>query len=135
MAAAGAGRLGGDVHPVAAPDTAEAPSLPGRIVIPERVLAKVSEQAAATILGVDRRAVKVQLGQARGGMAVSVSSPLPVPDLDDTAAIRAGATVLERLAAMQAEVRDVITALTGTEVARVNITITGAVIAQKPRVR
>ena len=135
MNAAGAGPSGGDLPHVAAGASTASPSHPGRIVIHPRVMAKISEQVAASTLRVDRRSVTVQLTETRGGMAVTVSSPLPVPDLDDIAAIQAGATVLERVAAIQGELQETIATVTGTRVTRVNVNITGALIAQKRRVR
>ena len=131
MDAAGAGRVGGDPRQVAA----EVPAHPGRITIDERVLEKVAREATATTLKVDRGEVSVGVSEARGGLAVNVSAPLPVPDLDDTAAIHAGTPVLERVAAIQIELRDRIAHVTGREVTRVNISITGAVIAEQKRIK
>lgn len=112
-----------------------APTHPGRIVVKERVLRKVAEETAARTLRVDRDRVSVGVSEARGGLAVAVSAPLPVPDLDDTAAIRSGPSVLERLSEIQAELRDRIAQVTGRDVTRVNITITGAVVSGQRRVK
>lgn len=79
--------------------------------------------------------MKVDVAEARGGMTVTIRTPLPIPNLDDTAAITAGAPVLERVARIQELLRDRIGQITGHEVTRVNITITGAVIADQKRVR
>ena len=128
-------RYGGDSQRIAAVTTDDAPTHRGRIVIQDRVLEKVSEQATATTVGVDRRDVSVRVSEAHGGISATISCPLSVPDLDDTAAIESGTSVLERVAAAQTELRDRIAQLTGSKVTRVNITITGAVIAQKKRVR
>ena len=131
MDAAEASRVGGEPRRVAA----EVPSHPGRITINERVLEKVAKETTATALRVDRADVSVGVSETRGGLAVSVSSPLPVPNLDDTAAIQAGIPVLERVAAIQTELRDRISHVIGREVIRVNISITGAVIARQKRVK
>jgi uncharacterized alkaline shock family protein YloU len=129
------GPSGGYSERVAAATTEDAATHRGRIIIQDRVLERVSEQATATILGVDRRDVSVRVSEAHGGIAAAISCPFPVPDLDDTAEIKSGTSVLERAAAAQTELRERIAQLTGKAVTRVNITITGAVIARKKRVR
>lgn len=130
MIAAGAGRADGVLDRV----HAAAPTRPGRIVIKERVLVKVVEEATADALRVDRGDVSVGVSEERGGMAVTISTPLPVPELDDVAAIQAGAPVLERVEAIQAQLRDRIGQLIGRDVTRINMTITGAAIAERKRV-
>lgn len=136
MSAAGAGQAGGDLTRVAAGASHDASPYPGRITIKERVLVKVAEEATATTLRVDRGDVSVGVSEARGGIALTIRTPLPIPHLDDTAAIHAGAPVLERVQTAQEQLRDRIAHVTGREVTRVNITITGAVIAeQKKRVK
>ena len=135
MGAPGAGRDGGDPQRGAAGAPNAIPAHPGRITVKDRVLIKISEEATATILKVDRGEVKVDVAEARGGMTVTIRTPLPIPNLDDTAAITAGAPVLERVARIQELLRDRIGQITGHEVTRVNITITGAVIAEQKRVR
>ncbi|KAA9106503.1 hypothetical protein [Microbacterium rhizomatis] len=115
--------------------TAATPDLPGRIVVHPRVLEKVAREAAASTVGVDRGSLSVGVIEGSRGVAITVTTALPVPDLEDTAAIRAGQPVLARIAGIQEELRDRIGPLIGRDVARVDITITGAVIAQKRRVK
>lgn len=129
MVAAGAGHPGGDPQRVAAG------AAPGRITVKERVLVKIAEETAATTLKVDRSDVNIDVAEARGGMAVTIRAPLPIPNLEDTAAIAAGPPVLQRVAGIQEQLRDRIGRITGREVTRVNVTITGAVIAEQKRVR
>lgn len=135
MDAAGTVRQGGDPQRVAAGTSPEEATAPGRITIKERVLVKVAEEATSASLGVDRGSVSVGIAEAQNGLAVTIGTPLPVPDLDDTEAIRAGNTVLERVGAIQSQLRDRIAEVTGRDVHRVNITITGAVMAEKKRVK
>lgn len=111
------------------------PSLSGRIAVKERVLIKVAEEAAASTLSVDRRDVSVDVSEARGGLALSVRAPLPIPRLDDTASIQASVPVLERLQTIQEQLRNLVAQVIERDVNRVNITITGAVIAEKKRVK
>ncbi|AMB58621.1 hypothetical protein [Microterricola viridarii] len=130
MDAAGEGRAGG-LHRLA--DTG--PTHPGRIVIAGRVLVKVAEEATADALRVDRGDVSAGVSESGGGIAVSISTRLPVPDLDDTAALQAATPVLERVEAAQAFLRDQIGRLIGRDIIRINMTITGAVVEGRRRVR
>jgi hypothetical protein len=109
--------------------------LPGRIVVHPRVLQKVAREVAASSLGVDRGSVSVDVLEGSHGVAIIVATPLPVPNLDDTDAVQAGEPVLAQVARIQEELRDGIGSLIGRYVARVDITITGALIAEKRRVR
>lgn len=135
MVAAGTGLPGGGPTRVAAGAAPAGSSYPGRITVKERVLVKIAEEATATTLKVDRGDVKVDVAEARGGLAVTIRTPLPIPNLEDTAAIAAGPPVLQRVAGIQEQLRDRIGRITGREVTRVNVTITGAVIAEQKRVR
>lgn len=132
MATTAAASIGGGPVRVAAEPP---PSHPGRIDIGERVLVKVAREVSADMVGVDRGQVSVEVAESRGGIAVRVSTPLPIPGLDDTVAIQAGEPVLERVASIQHELRDRLAHVIGRDVVRVNITVTGAVIAQKKRVK
>jgi hypothetical protein len=132
MVTAAAASIGGGPSRVAAEPP---PSHPGRIDIAEGVLVKVAREVSADTVGVDRGQVSVDVAESRGGIAVRISTPLPIPALDDTAAIQAGEPVLERVASIQHEVRDRLAHVIGRDVVRVNITVTGAVIAQEKRVR
>lgn len=132
MATAAAAAIDGGLSRVA---TEPPPSHPGRIDIAEGVLVKVAREVSADTVGVDRGQVSVDVAESRGGIAVRISTPLPIPALDDTAAIQTGRPVLERVASIQHEVRDRLAHVIGRDVVRVNITVTGAVIAQKKRVK
>ncbi|WP_157009079.1 hypothetical protein [Agromyces laixinhei] len=131
MVALQAGLIDGEAGQAATDE----PLHPGRIDVRERVLVKVAQEAAATVIGVDRGEVSVDVGQYGRGVAVRIATPLPIPDLDDTAAIEAGEPVLDRVATIQQRLRDRISHVLGREVVRVNITVTGAVIAEQRRVR
>lgn len=131
MGAAGAMRAG-DV-PVRG--AAERSLHSGRIVVHPRVLEKVTQEVAANALQVERGSVSVEVSEGSRGIAVRLTAPLPVPDLDDTDAIRSGPSVVERVARIQEQTRDRVSALVGRDVTRVDVAITGALIAQKRRVK
>lgn len=110
-------------------------ALPGRITVADRALRAVTEQASALAFGVGRDQVSVEIGSAAGGLALRVSAPLPIPDLDDTESVHAGATVMERIRSIQQNLRRNVADLTGRAVTRVDVTVTGAVIPTRRRVR
>ncbi len=108
---------------------------PGRVVIHDRVIQKVVEEAAAVALGVDRSAVTVRISAAFGGMTVTVGAALPIPPLSDDEAVAAAGSVVDRLSAVQASLRQRIEQITGKNVTRVNITITGALVSEQRRTK
>ena len=121
--------------PGAAAATAPRPTHPGRIVVAQRVLAKVAREASAETVGVERGQVSVDVAETRGGIAVRISTPLPIPTLDDTTAIRAGEPVMDRLSSIQQRLRDRLAHLIGRDVFRVDVVVPGAVVAQRMMVR
>lgn len=133
MATATAASAGGGPEPAAA--AAPLPTHPGRIVVAQRVLAKVAQEASADTVGVERGQVSVDVAESRGGIAVRISTPLPIPALDDTTAIRTGEPVMDRVSSLQQQLRDRLAHLIGRDVVRVDVIVTGAVVAQRKRVR
>jgi hypothetical protein len=110
-------------------------AVPGRIDVRERVYRTVTEQASATLIGVPRGDVKVDVAEHPGGIAVRIATPLPVPDLDDTAAIAQSMPVLDRARQLQEQLQQSLSRMLGREVTRINLTITGATIPERRRVR
>ena len=111
------------------------PGLPaGRVNVADRVLQKTAERAAADVIGVDAKSVRVEIVSARDTAVVRVTSPFPVPRLDDTAAVLAATPVLEAARSAQSELRSRLTRLFGREVSRVDLTISGASAPQRKRV-
>ncbi|WP_295825772.1 hypothetical protein [uncultured Microbacterium sp.] len=111
------------------------PGLPaGRVTISDRVLQKTAERAAADVVGVDAKNVRVEIVSARDTAAVRVTTPFPVPRLDDTEAVRAATPVLEAARVAQTELRSRLTHLFGREISRVDLTISGASAPQRKRV-
>ncbi|UIN31008.1 hypothetical protein [Microbacterium binotii] len=121
--------LGGGMTPAA--ETV----LPGRTLVAERALVAVCEQVAARAVGITRREVTVRLGATAGALAVRVEAPLPVPDLSDEAVSAESDTVTARGHRIREQIRTDIAALTGREVRRIDLTITGARIEKRRRVR
>lgn len=99
------------------------------------MIAKVAREASADTVGVERGQVSVDVAESHGGVAVRISTPLPIPALDDTTAIRTGEPVMDRLSSLQQQLRDRLAQLIGRDVVRVDIIVTGAVVAQRKRVR
>jgi hypothetical protein len=115
--------------------TVAGPGLPaGRVHIADRVLQKTAERAAADVIGVDAKNVHVEIVSARDTAAVRVTSPFPVPRLDDTEAVRRATPVLEAARTAQSELRSRLTRLFGREISRVDLTISGATAPQRKRV-
>lgn len=122
--------VGGSLRPAAAD-----PGVAGRTEVAERVLVGVARAVSADVIGVPRGKVSVGVADRRDGMALKVSSPLPVPDLDDVDAVRSTVPVLERAAQMQEQLRERLTHVLGRNVTRVDITVTGALTPERKRVR
>lgn len=110
-------------------------SVSGRIDVRERVYRTVTEQASATLIGVPRGDVKVDVTEHSGGFAVRIATPLPVPDLNDTDAITRAVPVLERARQLQEDLQERLAVLLGRDVNRINLTITGATTPERRRVR
>ncbi len=129
-------RTGGGFPRAAAASAARGSSVDaGRIVVHPRVLEKVAQEAAASAFRVERSGISVDVSEGSRGVALRVATPLPVPDLDDTTAIAAGEPVLTRVAVIQEELKARVAHLIGRDVSRVDVTVTGAVIARKRRVK
>lgn len=125
------GSAGGGPSGVAAAETA----YPGRIDVKERAVRKVAEEASARTIGVDRSDISVEVAEYGGGIALRLATPLPIPDLSDTAAIAAATPVLERVAGLQRNLQETIAQIVGRDVTRINITITGATVPPRRRVK
>lgn len=111
------------------------PAVPGRIRVREQVLEKVARETAASVLGVPRGDVRVDLGEWRGGIALRVDAKIGIPDLGDERAIIDHVNLLDHVAGKQRELQSRVGAATGREVHRLAVTITGANVAQRKRVR
>lgn len=107
----------------------------GRIEVKDRVYRTVTEKASATLIGVPRGDVKVDVAEHPRGMTVRIATPLPVPSLEDTAAIARAVPVLERARELQEQLQQSLSTILGRNVVRINLTVTGAVIPERRRVQ
>jgi len=119
----------------AAPGGRVATVTPGRVDISDRVFRKAAEQAAAEAIGVDRGDVSIDIAASRDTVVVRVQAPFPIPRLDDTEAVQAATPVIEAAHGIQADLHDRLTRLFGRPVSRVDLTIAGATVPQRRRVR
>ncbi|MBL3688300.1 NTP pyrophosphohydrolase [Leucobacter zeae] len=120
---------------VAPADRVDAPRLPGVVRVRERVIDKVVREASANAIGVPRDVVGVEVAEWGGGLSVRLAAKLPVPDLDDAAAVAAAKPVLERIRTLQTGLAEELARLTGRSIHRVSVTVTGAIIPKRKRVR
>ena len=111
------------------------PEVRGGVRVRERVIEKVVREASAVEIGVSRGDVDVEVTEWGGGLAVRVTARLPIPDLDDTEAVRAETPVLDRVRQAQTVLAEEFSRLTGREIRRVSFTVTGAIIQDRKRVR
>ena len=109
--------------------------LPGGVRVHERVLGKIARQASAAAVGVTRDDVHAEVVEWGGGLAVRLSTKLPIPDLADAEAIRSGPPIIERVRAVQVALADDLERITGRKIRRVSVTINGAIVAERKRVR
>ncbi|WP_053387856.1 hypothetical protein [Leucobacter japonicus] len=115
--------------------TFAAPAIPGRTEVQDRVLNGVARAAAAECLGVPTRSVRASVSAYGSGLAVHVRSPLTVPNLLDAAAVESTPVILDRLDRAQSDLQARLADLLGRDIARVDLTITGAEVAKRRRLR
>lgn len=109
--------------------------LRGHISVRPRVLDKVIREVAADAIGVPRDEVAVSVIERGVGLALSISTRLPIPDLADADAIRAEGSLIDRLRSLQRRLAEESARITGREIRRVSIKVTGANIPERKRVR
>lgn len=115
--------------------TAVATGTPGATDVHVRAIERTVVAIVHEALGVDAKGIKVRLDDDRGGLAVSITTPLPVPSLDGDPGTsrRGGPTVLERLHAARRTVVERMRDVAGREVTRVDIRISTATLAEQKR--
>lgn len=111
------------------------PEVRGGVRVRERVIEKVAREASAATIGVPRGDVHVEVAEWGGGLAVRVAAILPIPDLDDTEAIRSETPVLDTVRQAQNALAHELARLTGRKIRRVSFTVTGALITERRRAR
>ncbi|WP_353111536.1 NTP pyrophosphohydrolase [Microbacterium sp.] len=106
----------------------------GAVRVRERVIDKVVRAAAADAIGVARDDIDVEVSEWARGLAIRVAGPAPVPDLDDREAVEAAEPMLERMGRLQRILAAELARLTGREIRRISVTVTGARIPERKRV-
>ncbi|MFS0734163.1 hypothetical protein ABC304_02145 [Microbacterium sp. 1P10UB] len=108
-------------------------TLPGRIEVRDKVVKKLLQHVAATVVGVESGRIDVSAAEHRDGIAVRITTPLPIPPLDDPAAVAAAGSVTDVAARIQHDVQDQLGRILGQQVTRVDVTVDGATTATTRR--
>jgi uncharacterized alkaline shock family protein YloU len=112
----------------------------GRTRITSKALNRVVSAVTADALGVDAGHVGVELADRTGALALVVTTPIRVVSLDrvrsdSSVVMRSGGSILDRADRAQAIIRDRVTTLTGSEIARVTVKVSGVTIQPEERVK
>jgi uncharacterized alkaline shock family protein YloU len=124
-----------------APAATVAPPAPrGRTRIVPRALRQIVSMVTAESLGVPSGQVGVELGDDHGMLALTISTAVRVVPLsritrEPAVIARTGGTILARSAQSQTEIRRRVAELTGADVGRVTVRLTGVDVQQERRVR
>ncbi|MEX1079137.1 MAG: hypothetical protein WED09_08530 [Homoserinimonas sp.] len=105
-----------------------------------RALSRVVSAVAAEGLGVQSKAIRVELSDERGALAVSVSTNISVMEVRktrrDAEYLRwSGESLLDRSERTQQLLRARVATLTGLTVGHITIRLTGATMRPEARVR
>lgn len=107
----------------------------GGIRVRKNVINKVIREASASVIGVPRGEVGIDLTEWGNGLTVRIAAKLPIPHLEDTAVIRSEPSILDRARSLQTALAAEFARLTGRDIRRVTLTITGAIAPTRRRVR
>ncbi|TFD51858.1 hypothetical protein E3T43_16420 [Cryobacterium sp. Hh7] len=124
-----------------APGTTTAPpATRGRTRIVPKALRRIVGLATAESLGVEPGQVGVKLGDDHGMLALTISTSICVVPLsrvirEPAVIARTGGTILARAATAQIQIRRRVGELTGTNIGRVTVRLTGIDVQPERRVR
>ncbi|TFB65646.1 hypothetical protein [Cryobacterium sp. Hz9] len=112
----------------------------GRTRIAPRALRQIVSRVTAESLGVNPNQVGVDLGDDHGMLALTISAPIRVVALsrvtrEPAVIARTGGTILARSATSQTEIRRRVGELTGADIGRVTVHLTGVDVVPERRVR
>lgn len=112
----------------------------GRTRIAPRALRQIVSRVTAESLGVNPNQVGVDLGDDHGMLALTISTPIRVVALsrvtrEPAVIARTGGTILARSATSQTEIRRRVGELTGADIGRVTVHLTGVDVTPERRVR
>ncbi|TFD59816.1 hypothetical protein E3T39_08970 [Cryobacterium suzukii] len=127
-------------HDGAPATTVAPPPTRGRTRIAPRALRQVVSMVTAESLGVPSGHVGVELGDDHGRLSLTISTTIRVVPLsritrEPAVIARTGGTILARSAQSQAEIRRRVGELTGADVGRVTVRLTGIGVQQERRVQ
>lgn len=119
---------------------AAAQRLSGHNRISTQALTSLARTAAALALGVDAHDVRVQWTDDDGLLALSLVSPIMVPPLravarDPGRVATFGGSIRDRAVAAKTQIMATVTELSGAQLSRVDIRISGARISEGGRVQ
>lgn len=121
-------------------ELAQARPMAGHDRISTQALSSVARAAAAEIFSVDPGDVRVSWHDDGGMLALSVALPISVPPLvsvlrDPARVETTGGSIWNRSVRAKAAILDKVTWLTGSQLSRVDIRVTGVRTAEGGRVR
>lgn len=126
--------------PVGGPRAGTSEPTGGRTRIAPRALDRLASAVTADAFGSDPKKTSVELTDDGGSLSLTVECPVRVPSLDrvaadDTLVDKTGGTVLDRAAAAQKVIQSRVSELTGYQISRVSIRLTGVDLTPERRVR
>jgi len=112
----------------------------GRTRITPRALDRVVSQVTAEELSVRARSVGVHLDDDGGALVLTVKAPMRADPLsrvveDPSAVARGGGSMIDRAASARSNIRSRVRSLTGSDISRVLLRLTGVEVAATRRVR
>ena len=112
----------------------------GRTRIVPRALRQIVGVVTAESLGVKPNEVSVELGDDHGMLALTISTSIRVVSLqrvtrEPALIARTGGTILARSATSQTEIRRRVGELTGADIGRVTVRLTGVDVTPERRVQ
>ncbi|NYD68718.1 hypothetical protein [Agromyces atrinae] len=112
----------------------------GRNRVTAKALTRVVAAVTADALGVKASRVGVGLSDDKGLLVLTVTTPIRVASLTRVHAApgvveRSGGTIVDRAARAQETIRERVSALTGSQIARVTVKLSAADIQEEERVR
>ncbi|GAB5078656.1 hypothetical protein [Arthrobacter sp. AD-310] len=115
-------------------------ALSGHNRISTQALTSLAKAAAAAALGVDAQDVRADWTDDDGLLALSLVSPISIPPLKDVVldpgrVQTVGGSIWDRTVQAKARILETVTDLSGAQLSRVDIRISGARISEGGRVR
>jgi hypothetical protein len=115
-------------------------SLVGHNRISTQALTSLAQAAAAEALGVEPSDIRADWSDDDGLLALSIVAPISIPALSEVLrnpqrVLGFGGSIWDRAVAAKASVLETVTRLSGSQISRVDIRISGAHVTEGGRVR